>query len=209
MADTSAREEVTRSLRRLFVSAALLVITSVVLGSLLLGNVTVKFARATDDVGKWSDRIAGDGALNAGLQALSEPAQNVFVSRNADVERQRLVATVGAFRSAVAEHRAKLVGEDASEGRALAPLRAKFDQLDRTIRTIETGANAVLASYSDGRPDDATRLMASADRTIGVAHAELADIMVWSLGAQQQIVEQERASAARTRQLALDRKSVV
>ena len=203
MADTSAREEVTRSLRRLFVTAALLVITSVVLGSILLGNVTLKFGRATDDVERWSDRIAGDATLNAGLQALSEPAQNIFVSRNADIERQHLIATAGAFRTAVAEHRANLLGKDAAEGRALAPLRGRFDQLDHTIRTIETGANAVLESYGEGRSDDATRLLAAANRTIGIAHAELDDITAWSLNAQQQVVEQERASAARTRQLAL------
>ncbi len=201
--DTTSREQLTRSIRRLFIATALLVILSVVCGTALLASVIGRFGTTVGGVQEWADRIDSYAALNTAVHGVSTPGNDIFVTRDVEGERTKLRSARATFDTVLAQRWEQLDGTHFSNADDLQAIRTQFDRLASTIDRLDTLVGQALTQYEGGQVAHATETMASMNRVFGDAQTILGQITAFSLDSQQHLLASGQTAAGRTRALAI------
>jgi signal transduction histidine kinase len=201
--DTTSREQVTRSLRRLFISTASLVILSVVCGTVLLASVIGRFGTTVDGAQEWSDRIDSYSALNTAVHGISAAANGIFVTRDVEREQAKLRTARATFDLVLADRRNELDGRRLSNAADLQAIRVQFDRLASTVDRLDSLAGTGITLSDGGQVASAAESMASMNKVTGDAQAILGQITTIGLDAQQRLLASGQTAAARTRALAI------
>lgn len=120
---------------------------------------------------QWAERLDSYGALARLAAAVNAPGNDVFATKDVEGEAARLDVARRRFEEACAAAVADLRAHDDPE--LAAPILTGLERTAATMQGMVSDAEAIFASFRQGRPDTAGERMAQMDRTYADVRAAL------------------------------------
>jgi signal transduction histidine kinase len=179
-----------------FVLAALDLI-AVSAGLYLSHSIMSIYMRSVDTNQTWAERVFAYSHLGELAAAVNAPGNDVFDSRDVDVETARMQTAKHVFDAKFAALRGEL-NANLAPGEA-APLIARLDAVGVAMDAMLTEARLIFSFFRASQPDRAGERMATMDRRYAILNSALADLRHSVALVQQKNFEQQMAAAARQR----------
>lgn len=188
--------EIRSRLGRIFaVLAVLNVITA--LGALWVSQSTLTMLQEQqEEGGTWNKRVDGLVSLREALAVMDSPANAVFQSQDAPLERRRLAAAEAKFAIAYAHVTKQFASMSEHDPRAK-PYLKQVAGLDTIARDMSHRTNVVLDLYAAGRRDDAAREMVDVDTAFSMAGQTVTNVLQTVIAGQSEDIAQLSATANR------------
>ena len=181
-----------------FVLAALDLI-AVSAGLYLSHSIMSIYVRSVEANQTWAERVFAYSNLGELAAAVNAPGNDVFDSREVDVETARMQAAKNAFDAKFAALREEL--STSLPPTEAAPLLARFDAVGVAMEAMLAEARLIFSYFRAGKPDRAGERMATMDRRYATVNSALADLRNSVAMVQQKNFEQQMAAASRQEQL--------
>src|SRR5918992_2038618 len=179
-----------------FVLAALDLI-AVCAGLYLSHSIMTIYERSVAANQTWAERVFAYSHLGELASAVNAPGNDVFDSREVDVENARMQAAREVFDAKLAvlreELRTNLTPSEA------APLLARLDNVGVAMEAMLAEARLIFSYFRAGQPERAGERMATMDRRYATVNSALADLRHSVAMVQQKNFEQQTAAASRQR----------
>jgi signal transduction histidine kinase len=180
-----------------FVLAALDLI-AVSAGLYLSHSIMSIYVRSVEANQTWAERVFAYSHLGELAAAVNAPGNDVFDSREVDVETARMQAAKNIFDAKFAALREEL-GTNLTAGEA-APLIARLDAVGNAMDAMLAEARLIFSYFRAGQPDRAGERMATMDRRYATVNSALADLRHSVAMVQQKNFEHQMALASRQQQ---------
>ena len=179
-----------------FVLAALDLI-AVCAGLYLSHSIMTIYERSVAANQTWAERVFAYSHLGELASAVNAPGNDVFDSREVDLESARMQAAKEVFDARLAALREELrTNLTPSEA---APLLARLDNVGVAMEAMLAEARLIFSYFRAGQPERAGERMATMDRRYAVLNSALADVRHTVAMVQQKNFEQQTAAASRQR----------
>jgi signal transduction histidine kinase/CheY-like chemotaxis protein/HPt (histidine-containing phosphotransfer) domain-containing protein len=205
-AETATRNH-SKTLSRVFI---ILVVTNIVtaLGALGMGQLTLDLLNERqEETSDWNVRIARLMELRDALHALDEPANSIFETGDAALERTKLAKAEGEF--GIVQTKLFELADDVSESDSM------LDSVNARMKSVDDGmggqlnnirnlgeemarhTQVVIDYYGVGRRDDAAREMVKVDELFSKTGIAITKIMLLIIDDQRRDVDEVHAVANR------------
>lgn len=145
----------------------------------------------------WAERVFAYSQLGELAAAVNAPGNDVFDSREVDLEHARMQAAKEIFDARLAALREELK-TNLTPGEA-APLVARLDSVGVAMEAMLAEARLIFSYFRAGQPERAGERMATMDRRYATVNSALADLRHSVAIVQQKNFEQQTAAASRQR----------
>jgi signal transduction histidine kinase len=183
----------------LYFLLAALDLIAVSAGLYLSHSIMSIYVRSVEANQTWAERVFAYSNLGELAAAVNAPGNDVFDSREVDVETARMQAAKNAFDAKFAALREEL--STSLPPAEAAPLLARFDAVGIAMEAMLAESRLIFSYFRAGKPDRAGERMATMDRRYATVNSALADLRNSVAMVQQKNFEQQMAAASRQEQL--------